>query len=127
MGWVSDDGTHEGYLVGLVDDEENRERGSFLGHHPFRLRELGGSEDTTCRQLLCVKAACSCGWRSPLLRAPVGAEFFPSVVHAPQAFEDACCNLWKGHVIQTGRAPDGGCDVFELLRRLALIQPWRPR
>lgn len=29
MGWCNDDGTHEGFLVGLVPDED---RGLFVGH-----------------------------------------------------------------------------------------------
>lgn len=116
--WCGDDGTHEGYLVGLVPDDA---AGGFLGHAPGRLRELGSRADVDDDDgrrrvpLRWVKVACSCGWRSPLIWALAGTEWVPSCVFAPDAFEDRCAELWHVHVATTGRAPDGGCSIGELL------------
>lgn len=116
MGWCSDDGTHEGYLVGLVPDEE---RGAFLGHVQGRWRELGSRDvDPGPIQLQYVRVGCSCGWRSPLIWAPAGCEFAPSTVAAPEWFEDACTQLWTRHVAAAGRAPDGGFDIKTLVERV---------
>lgn len=112
MGWCHDDGTHEGYLEGLVEDDA---QGHFQGHVPLRLRALGVRDRDSVQWVRYVRAACECGWRSPLLRAPAGTTFHPSVIVAPERFEDAARELWKRHVDQTGPAPDGGCDVFLLV------------
>lgn len=119
MGWCVDDGTHEGYLVGMVPDDV---AGAFNGHAPTRLRELGTGADHADRGLQkCavryVRVACACGWRSPLIWAPRGTEWIPCMVSAPEAFEDQCAALWHLHVQTTGRAPDGGCTISVLLTR----------
>jgi hypothetical protein len=115
MGWCSEDGTHEGYLVGLVPDEEH---GTFVGHVQGRWRELGGRDEEIKTALKHVKAACSCGWRSPLLWAPSGTEFAPCSVFAPEWFEDACAQLWQRHVAAAGTATDGGYAIRSLLERV---------
>lgn len=138
MGWNCDDGTHEGYLVGLVFDDS----GSFQGHaHPTtaerktgptsgRMRELGlpcddhrgvtVECDTPLEVAFClgpdvalsyVKVACSCGWRSPLVSTWPGTRWVPSVVLAPAAFEDLARQVWEGHVHASGAARDGGYSV----------------
>jgi hypothetical protein len=114
MGWCCEDGTHEGYLVGLVPDEEH---GLFAGHVQGRWRELSGRDEIRAT-LKHVKVACSCGWRSPLLWAPSGTEFAPSSVFAPEAFEDQCAQLWQRHVAASGEAKDGGYSIRTLLERV---------
>lgn len=127
MGWQSECGTHEGYLVGLVFDDA---RGVFSGHagyprdedenHSGRMRELGIHGDDQIRDrhpLAFVKMACACGWRSPLLRAPRGSFWAPSAAFAPEAFEEECRKLWEHHVRVTGPALDGGCSIHELTTR----------
>jgi len=116
MGWCSEDGTHEGYLVGLVRDEV---QGFFVGHVQGKWRELGGRDvDDLSIKLQYVRIGCSCGWRSPLLAAPSGCEFAPSFVSAPSRFEDACTTLWQRHVAAAGTAPDGGYSIHTLLERV---------
>lgn len=130
MGWQSECGTHEGYLVGLVFDDA----GSFLGPAGYprddsgkrsgRMRELSGAADHALRagesriHLTFVKVACACGWRSPLLRAAPGTDWIPSSVSAPEAFEDTCALLWQQHVNTSPEAHDGGYAPSTLLRRL---------
>jgi hypothetical protein len=133
MGWhpSNDDGSHEGYLVGFVEDERH---GAFTGHCPHRLRELGTGLDHKLEPepgvgsvvLRFVKVGCACGWRSPLLHAPSNTEWFPCIVAAPADFEDACAGLWQAHVFETGPAPDGGCSIRTLLARAAPLDPRAP-
>lgn len=126
MGWQTDCGTHEGYLVGLVFDDA---RGVFSGHagyprddnenHTGRMRELGIHGDDKAPKsipLAFVKMACACGWRSPLLRAPRGTEWCPCSVFASEAFELQARELWERHVRETGPVFEGGCSVALLLR-----------
>lgn len=108
MGWNHDDTTHEGYLVAIVTDTG----GHFLGAMTGRAAELGSPDDCTfnVRAVFVrrAKAACSCGWRSPLLVAPNGTSWSPSTVDAPRWFEDAAKRLWVAHVDACGPVPDGG-------------------
>lgn len=110
MGWISEDSTHEGYLVGLAPCERT---GQFVGHVQGRWRELGG-RDEKAQSLRNVKIACSCGWRSPLISAPIGCEFFPCFVSAPEWFETEAVKVWERHVRETGTAHDGGCTIHQL-------------
>lgn len=156
MGFLSECGTHEGYLVGLVFDDA----GWYSGHagyetlreapapHPTsgRMRELGRGNmhelgdkqeaegvihthlslrlESVGRRMQFVgqglpvafgKMACSCGWRSPLLRLPRGSFWAPSSLFTPEAFEDKAVQLWQRHVLESGAATDGGCNVDVLL------------
>ncbi len=119
MGWCHDDAaSHEGYLVAVVSDDD----GWFLGPVPGRMRELAsrahlyGAGKTAAHALIAreilhiryVKAACSCGWRSPLLHAPDGTSWMPSIVCAPPWFEDAARALWLAHANACGPVPTGG-------------------
>lgn len=148
MGWCCDDGTHEGYLVGLVFDDS----GKFLGPAGYpdrkqgftsgRMRELGTPEDDHERgpavkyskrfegarprtkhlgsptPLNYVKVGCSCGWRSTLIRAWPGTEWSPSAVFAPQSFEDLAGALWSEHVRTSATVYDGGASLHELVRKI---------
>ncbi len=129
MGWCHDDGSHEGYLVALVFDDS----GTFLGPGGYpraeggtdasavgamagsgRMRELGARRDCEANASIavrCVKAACECGWRSALLRAPEGTEWAPSTVFTAGWFEDAARALWVEHADSCGKVPDGGLIV----------------
>jgi hypothetical protein len=126
MGWQSECGTHEGYLVGLVFDDQGVFAGKAgypteqdddgAGYRSGRMRELGGgADDEHTVPLRFLKVACDCGWRSPLVRAPVGTEWYPSSVLADEKFRDRCGDLWQQHVNESGRANDGGYLLAELL------------
>src|SRR5574338_974027 len=119
MSWCSDDGTHEGYIVGLVRDEKH---GTFVGHNEGRWRELDVRDIQPVPRLTHVRVACACGWRSPLIWG-TGCAFTPSVVHAPSTVEDAARELWKFHVRESGTAPDAGYDIYTLLERVRRALP----
>lgn len=140
MGWCSDDGTHEGYLVGLVFDDA----GWFLGHARDRggvtrragngrMRELGTHADGERRctvigpdgldygvlqdgkvPLEYVKIGCSCGWRSPIVRAWGGTYWAPCMVFTSDTFEERAALLWQAHVRETGPMKYGVLSVEDL-------------
>jgi hypothetical protein len=84
MGWINDDAPHhEGYLVGLREDD-------------WRYIELGTNDPEQAVKV--VQVGCDCGWRSPRLDAPNGTKFWPSIVVAPENFEDFALSLWKEHI-----------------------------
>lgn len=108
MGWCSEDGSHEGYLAGLVRTEN--ESGSIV------FKELGYPRDEVSRDLGHVQVACTCGWRSSRLHAPLGTTWSPYIVLLPRGehddasaeftikvlkrkpFEAECFELWKRHI-----------------------------
>lgn len=124
MGWLSECGTHEGYLVGLVFDDA----GVFMGNAGYpdpasgmrsgRMRELSARDEGPIPSLRFVKVACGCGWRSPLIRAPSGTEWHPCIVCTSDAFDEQCRKLWRAHLGSSPRALDGGCSVVELVGSL---------
>lgn len=96
MGWFHPDRPgHEGFLVALVPDGSG-------GH-----RELGyRSSDEERRPVDLVQVGCECGWRSARMQAPDGTEYAPYIVHAPEAFEEACKKLWTHHAAQHFDRPE---------------------
>ena len=96
MGWLVDDehiDDHEGYLVGVIKDD-------------WSWRELGPN-DTGTHKLQWVQIACSCGWRSQRLWAPIGAEWSPCCVFLDSDAEyDAFRSVWESeHRSQLDRIP----------------------
>ncbi len=90
MGWLRDSGEdwsydHEGYMVAV----EQPERGG-------EWRELGGPADEARRVIPVsyVQVACSCGWRSPRLVAPIGTEWVPCSVMTSGAVDDLAYQIW---------------------------------
>lgn len=102
MGWSHDDlPAHEGYIVGLVALEGSS----------YRTRELGSRDGDGDQPVERIQVACSCGWRSAIVRAPLGAEFFPSIVTFrkgdEERIEDRALLEWNAH-IDRERARFGG-------------------
>jgi hypothetical protein len=91
MGWQHEEhGTaHEGYLIGLVEEE----RGSGLFRELTR-RHDGNIDGAIPLRYVCV--GCDCGWRSPRMFAPSGTEWTP-------------CSVWLAH----GRGDDSIADGYE--------------
>ncbi len=90
MGWINEDKApgHEGYVVGLVplcDD---------------RWRELRYPNDKiTVLHLKRVQVACTCGWRSQVLHAPIGTRFDPYCVSfSDERYDDDASRMWDHHV-----------------------------
>lgn len=98
---------HEGYLVGIVLATD---AGGAPSSWRYRELSLSAGDDGNVR-LTRVQMGCSCGWRSPRLVAPVGTLYFPSIVDAPQAFEDECAARWHEHLQQEASQE----RVFQLL------------
>jgi hypothetical protein len=117
MGWLDDTGQHEGFVRGW-------QRVS-LGEGPFagsELREIqcpiGATTGSRELDVCAVQVCCECGWRSPLLRAPLGTKWSPCIVHFPdhdreseaserreellgpkyRCFEKECFLAWKDHL-----------------------------
>lgn len=101
MGWVCEDGAHEGYLVAVVPD----------GKHTMGYRELGAVRDERGhavdkpQRVWVLQVACDCGWRSARLSAPYQTEWAPSMVFlesnaSAHAFEDAARELWTRHTVE---------------------------
>lgn len=118
MGWCSTCGTHEGFLEGL----KVADRGAFLPGSPERQRALGDTRDEPYEGTVYrVRVACSCGWRSQVLFAPVETEWAPSRVFAPAWFEDQCAQIWKLHVlcaVPGANAADARAVLLKLARSL---------
>ena len=91
MGWSFDDlPGHEGYIVGLVQDETSS----------WRKRELRMGDEAQPVEHIAV--ACDCGWRSQIVRAPYGTRFLPSTVVFreldEERVEDLALAHWREHV-----------------------------
>lgn len=99
MGWLNDKAPgHEGWLVALVRDEE---RGLARNDY-FREMDLEDVRSLRCeaapRPGMNMQVGCDCGWRSPRMRAPSGAEWHPFMLTVDEATEDACRALWREHL-----------------------------
>jgi hypothetical protein len=107
MGWFRDDPAHEGYVVGLVEEEvefiyPNLPRRQ--PHHSKHLRELTYSRDHDREvpegglRVATFQVACECGWRSPRFVAPFRARWLPySLELGDEGLEDAARELWGAH------------------------------
>mgnify|MGYP001564856525 CR=1 FL=1 len=120
MGWCNESyPEHEGFVRGwqrvqLGDGpfagSELREITCPLGFVPVGSREV---------EVVAVQVCCECGWRSPLLRAPLGTRWAPCIVYFPKreteseeseererhmgaqfgrCFEKECRLAWKEHL-----------------------------
>lgn len=103
MGWLVDDehiDDHEGYLVGVIKDGVWRDL--WIDDHAH-----GGP-------LMYMQIACSCGWRSQRLVAPVGTEWFPCAVFMRSDDEyDAYRSVWESeHRSQLDRIPSLARDAL---------------
>jgi hypothetical protein len=93
MGWVNEDAPeHEGYVVGLVEEEER------VGGY-VRLRELAyPKDDCQLSRVRFFQSACECGWRSRRFFAPVKAEWSPFTLELHDAdIEEDARQLWRRH------------------------------
>lgn len=116
MGWNLEGSSHEGYLVALLEDD----RGAFLGDK--RRVEVGPIETVDPRFEMSVgvcQVACSCGWRSPVIRAHHQTTWVPCAVVTDERFEDECAKLWRHHVEHSPRSEPGMFSVHQLVRALA--------
>ena len=98
MGWLNDNAPgHEGWLVALVRDEEH----GLARNDYFRELELC---DTRTRFVSTMQVGCDCGWRSPRMAAPLGAEWHPFILYVDDATEERCRGLWREHLmLEAGR------------------------
>lgn len=102
MGWVGEDGKHEGYMIGLVTREGTDEGGGI-----YRALCYPGDKERRS-DIQRVQAECSCGWRSPrwsprLWWYEPGAKersvpsFSPYTVHVHDDDENKGYALWREH------------------------------
>lgn len=116
MGWIDETHpSHEGFLVGW--------RSARQGTYTDDLKELKcprhGETSQRNVKVSAVQMACSCGWRSALLRAPLGTVWHPCMVFLDKhdedneanrerelmigptgrSFELRCYDLWKAHLV----------------------------
>lgn len=96
MGWFDSDHVgHEGYLVGLVKDEE---RG--LAAEAY-MRRLAYPHDDTSLRVEQLQVGCACGWRSARFLAPTGTEWGPFAVELPTGTEELQAiarDMWRRHL-----------------------------
>lgn len=122
MGWVNDEAPScEGYVVGMVPIELPNERSGacsvlprFQSEEAWPLRELDRRDEHAVLNVGLVRVACTCGWRSRVLRAR--AEFHPSVTWLPDRQEDAAAEIWQEHIKHNVSAS----ALFERARRAAV-------
>ena len=93
MGWMfSNAPEHEGYLIGIVQQDE------------LRWRELGFDDEARARgrrygiPLSMIQVGCDCGWRSPRIAAPFGTYWSPFIVNTREEFEEEMRERWREHV-----------------------------
>lgn len=82
---------HEGYVglaAGSIDHETEL---SLELSQRYRAGTYDGSLDA-------VQSACSCGWRGPVVQAPHGVHWEPSMVEAEDETRDALLESWVAHV-----------------------------
>lgn len=108
MGWVSDREEFpscEGYVVGIVDAGFPREREGPCSALPrWQSPELWPFREIDARDgqgqianVNLVRVACTCGWRSRVLRVHKG-EYWPSYTEISPEQEDRARVLWKEHL-----------------------------
>lgn len=115
MGWFSEDAPQcEGYVVGLEVDPDKR----------ANYRELRYPDERP-RIVHAVQVGCECGWRSPIMTAPIGTHWYPFMIELPDArHEDKCRQIWREHLSAERRVPTtlllvaacaltlGGCSLL---------------
>lgn len=101
MGWFKTREKCEGYIVGLVRDDDNEAACAWVDGERFR--ELGHAKDRercegTALQIpfLYYRVACDCGWRSPVMRG--GGSFAPfACMLDHKTDEDRAVLHWTHH------------------------------
>lgn len=91
-------------MVGIVDADFPHERDGpcsalprFQSPEIWPFREVGGRDGEHIVNIKLVQVACSCGWRSRVLRVHAG-EFWPVHTVIPPEQEDRARVLWKEHL-----------------------------
>jgi hypothetical protein len=96
MSWTRDDCPgHDGELIGLVAEDPGD------GGRRDGFRELHPDTDAAPDFLRWVAVACSCGWRSPRMEAPIDASWRDGQVDTSEWFEARCRQIWRAHAIAT--------------------------
>ena len=111
MGWQSDDGIHEGYVVAIEREMVTNEHGYTVPTGAWRdvegaralMLEDGKWVPTRRVKVDHVQVACECGWRSQRLLAPLGTEWIPNLVllgepGGGEQNDDAAYAIWRRHV-----------------------------
>lgn len=131
MGWEldPDDATdgefHEGYVIGVERVTETNRHGRV--RETDRWSEVGADFDHTSddpaqrehRTVHHVQVACSCGWRSERMFAPLGTYWAPCCTMLPTTFDhekaadEVTYRMWRAHV--------DGLGPFSLSKRGALL------
>lgn len=110
MGWQNDDGSHEGWVEGLVREQETDARGYVVS--TGRWLEVGADFDHEStdpamrarREVSHVQVVCTCGWRSQRMIAPLGTYWapcctvLPSPVPGRPDWEGGAWRVWRGHL-----------------------------
>ncbi len=120
MGWCNDAyPDHEGWLIGW--ERAAAPPGERSWAHDKTLQEIKcppglGPVGSVEIEVWAVQIGCECGWRSPLLRAPLGTVWAPCCVFLPKreqetdetdalerlnlapAFEKECRSSWHEHL-----------------------------
>ncbi len=120
MGWLNEAYLdHEGFVRGWQRTKLGE--GPFAGSGLFEIECPPGFVTVGSREIevVAVQVGCECGWRSPLLRAPLDTRWSPCVVHFSardreseendrreeligaqfgRSFEKECHFAWKEHV-----------------------------
>lgn len=102
MGWFHDDAPKcEGYVVGLERVTEGNAHGSIERWHEIR------HPDPRPKVVVqAIQVGCDCGWRSPVMTAPIGTMWYPCIVELPSGgFEDRARLIWREHVEAEKRTP----------------------
>jgi hypothetical protein len=112
MGWIyEDDPAHEGYVVGLIEQEvEFTYKGDGPGGSTF-LRELSYYQDHD-REVpkdglrpAAVQVACDCGWRSRRFHTPLTARYHPhSLELGNERAEESARKIWLQHARESANA-----------------------
>jgi hypothetical protein len=114
--------------VGWLDEAYPEHEGFVRGWQRVSLGE-GPFAGSALREIVCpmpdepigarrvdvwaVQVCCECGWRSPLLRAPLGTEWSPCIVHFSERHRESEANDAKEDLIgaQLGRAFEKECRL----------------
>lgn len=119
MGWINESyPEHEGFVRGWqrVPDGE----GPFAGSKLIEIQcPVSLPHAALNIEVAAVQVCCECGWRSPLLRAPLGTRWSPCIVHFAdhdreserneererhigaqhgRSFEKECRYAWREHL-----------------------------